>query len=137
MSSSGYLKREALIGKSVVSKNAEIIGTVSDLAVSLDGKVAIQVERKAPADATSSNDLFVGPDEIQAVGDVILLKTTSDMAGKGGSSMPAPAIPQPSSSTVMPPPPPGVSSQGKTCQKCGYVNAPNAKFCIKCGAVLQ
>ncbi len=85
MSSSGYLKRESLVGKSVVARNAVIIGTVSDLAVSLDGKVAIQVQRKTTADGTDSGDIFVGPDEIQAVGDVILLKTTSDMAGKGVS----------------------------------------------------
>jgi sporulation protein YlmC with PRC-barrel domain len=135
MSSSGYLRRESLVGKSVVSKNAVIIGTVSDLAVSLDGKVAIQVQRKTSAEANDSGDIFVGPDEIQAVGDVILLKTTSDMAGKGAPSVPV--VPQTVSSSVMPPPPPGASSQGKTCQKCGYVNAPNAKFCIKCGAPLQ
>lgn len=137
MSSSGYLKRESLVGKSVVARNAVIIGTVSDLAVSLDGKVAIQVQRKTTADGTDSGDIFVGPDEIQAVGDVILLKTTSDMAGKGAVSAPAPVMPQTVPGSVMPPPPPGVSSQGKACQKCGYVNAPNAKFCIKCGAALQ
>jgi sporulation protein YlmC with PRC-barrel domain len=135
MSSPGYLKRESLVGKSVVSKNAVIIGTVSDLAVSVDGKVAIQVQRKTPSDGTDTADMFVGPDEIQAVGDVILLRTTSDMAGKGMAS--APAMPSAVPSTVMPPPPPGSSSQGKTCQKCGFVNAPNAKFCIRCGAALQ
>ncbi|HXQ92016.1 MAG TPA: zinc-ribbon domain-containing protein [Nitrososphaerales archaeon] len=134
MSSSGYLKRESLVGKSVVSKNAEIIGTVSDLAVSLDGKVAIQVQRKPAPDGSNSEDMFIGPEEIQAVGDVILLKTTSDMAGKGIAS--APAIPQTIPSPVMPPPAPGTSSLGKSCQKCGYVNAPNAKFCIKCGTAL-
>jgi sporulation protein YlmC with PRC-barrel domain len=134
MSSSGYLKRESLVGKSVVSRNAEIIGTVSDLAVSLDGKVAIQVQRKPLADGSNSEDLFVGPDEIQAVGDVILLKTSTDMAGKGvaSPSSTVQTVPGP----VMPPPPPGASSMGKSCQKCGYVNAPNAKFCIKCGAAL-
>ena len=136
MSSSGYLKRESLLGKSVVSRNAEIIGTVSDLAVSLDGKVAIQVQRKPSATGTNSEDMFIGPDEIQAVGDVILLKTTSDMAGKVAASS-APTMQQTAPSAVMRPPPPGVSSQGKTCQKCGYINAPNAKFCIKCGAALQ
>ena len=33
-----YFKREDLLGKSVVSKSAEIVGTVADIAVSLDGK---------------------------------------------------------------------------------------------------
>src|SRR5579872_2791114 len=79
-SNSNYYKREDLIGKSVVSRNAEIIGTVADLAVSLDGRATIQVQRK---DTTDASELYIGSDEIQAVGDVVLLKTTSDMAGKG------------------------------------------------------
>jgi sporulation protein YlmC with PRC-barrel domain len=141
MSSSGYLKREELIGKSVISKNAQIIGTVLDLAVSTDGRLAIQVQKKTDSNSDST-DLFIGADQIQAVGDVILLKSVLDSGGATSSfssstasqtqstnSMP---IPAPS-----PPPPPGMTPQSKTCQKCGYVNSPNAKFCIKCGASLM
>jgi sporulation protein YlmC with PRC-barrel domain len=138
-SSSGYLKREELIGKSVVSKNAKIVGTVLDLAVSTDGRLAIQVQKKT--DDPASGDLFIGAEEIQAVGDVILLKNASDMIGSGVASPVTPAATLPPAVTpppapVSPPPPPGMTSQGKTCQKCGFVNSPNAKFCIKCGANL-
>jgi sporulation protein YlmC with PRC-barrel domain len=134
--SSGYLKREALVGKSVVSKNAEIIGTVLDLAVSTDGRLAIQVQKKG--DDPASSDLFIGAEEIQAVGDVILLKSSSP--GGANVSVPIPPVANPAApaTAISPPPPPSPSSSmGKTCQKCGYVNSANAKFCIKCGASLQ
>jgi sporulation protein YlmC with PRC-barrel domain len=134
MSSTGYLKREALIGKSVVTKNAEIMGTVLDIAITTDGKLAIQVQKKDQS-AESDSDLFVNADQIQAVGDVILLKGSSDSSSNVATAAPMSAS-VPSGPVVSPPPPPGTLSQSKTCQKCGYLNAPNAKFCIKCGASL-
>jgi sporulation protein YlmC with PRC-barrel domain len=133
LSSTGYLKREALLGKSVVSKNAEIVGTVSDLAASTDGRLAIQVQRKNPT-SSGDTDLFIGAEEILAVGDVILLKSAY-----GGMSFTATPVQAPSATVttpVPPPPPPGAIPQSRTCQKCGYVNALNAKFCIRCGASL-
>jgi sporulation protein YlmC with PRC-barrel domain len=141
MSSSGYLKREELIGKSVISKNAQIIGTVLDLAVSTDGRLAIQVQKKTDSN-TDSTDLFIGADQIQAVGDVILLKSVLDSGGAISSfSSSTASQTQSTNSTPVPapspPPPPGMMPQSKTCQKCGYVNSPNAKFCIKCGATLM
>jgi len=138
LSSTGYLKREALLGKSVVSKSAEIIGTVSDLAVSTDGRLAIQVQRKNPAASGDTSDLFIGAEDIQAVGDVVLLKSSSVGAPPLAPSSPvvSPSYTSTTSAVVSPPPPPGMIPQSRTCQKCGYVNAPNAKFCIKCGASL-
>ena len=133
MSSSGYFKREALVGKSVVSRNAEIIGTVLDLAVSGDGRLAIQVQKKGGSSTDGSSDMFIGAEDIQAVGDVVLLKNAY------GDSPSAPVVSTPPATvqtTPVPPPPmPGLSASsiGKTCQKCGYVNSANAKFCIKCG----
>lgn len=145
-STSGYLKREELIGKSVVSKNAQIVGTVLDLAISTDGRLAIQVQRKAESTGSDAGDLFIGADEIQAVGDVILLKNMPGSSTQAPLPISSAASPQQSPSlssgsatpaVAPPPPPPGSSSIGKTCQKCGYVNAANAKFCIKCGASLS
>jgi sporulation protein YlmC with PRC-barrel domain len=157
--SAGYIKRDALIGKSVISKNAEIIGSVRDIAVSMDGRIAIQVERKKDGDSVAAGeDLFIGSDEIQAMGDVILLKTSTEMAGKGvqmESKQPdmgaAPAIAAGSSAHVSgsgsssmpeapkPPPPlyPSTSAAtGKTCPKCGFYNSSTSRFCIKCGSAL-
>jgi sporulation protein YlmC with PRC-barrel domain len=135
-SNSNYFKREDLLGKSVVSRNAEIIGTVADLAVSLDGRATIQVQRKA---TTDTSELYIGSDEIQAVGDVVLLKTTSDMAGKGAPSQAvlAPSSGMASTASSVSSTSYLSSSQGKSCPKCGFLNSPNAKFCIKCGTSLS
>jgi sporulation protein YlmC with PRC-barrel domain len=132
---STYLKREDLLGKSVVSRNAQIVGTVADIAVSLDGKVAIQVQRKS---STDPSELYIGSDEIQAVGDVVLLKTSSDLAGKGAPAQTYAVPPAPSNSftsSVAPQPFIG-GSPGRSCPKCGYLNSANSKFCIKCGTAL-
>jgi|SRR5579872_1211257 len=128
MSSSGYLKREDLIGKFVVSKDAKIVGTVLDLAVSSDGRLAVQVQKKT---GDTSEDIFIGPQEIQAVGDVILLKSGSDGA------QPPPLPPPPAYSSAATTTTSSSASMGRTCQKCGFVNSANAKFCIKCGNSLM
>ena len=63
-----YLKRDEIVGKSVVSNIASIVGTVADLVVSIDGKIGLRV---APKSGTSGEELIVGSDEIQAIGVVI------------------------------------------------------------------
>ena len=159
----GYLKREDLLGKSVVSKKAEIIGTVKDIAVSMDGKIAIQVERKPSATGGSNEDIFVGADEIQAVGDVILLKDPNSQSAprpmppsrptvESAAGMTSSTISSSGTSTtvgtpannsgVSPPPYPGsppasTQQQQKICPKCGYSNSANSRFCIKCGTKLS
>src|ERR1700730_7638747 len=114
---SNYLKREDLLGKSVISRNAEIIGTVADIAVSLDGRIVIQVQKKSSSDPS---ELYVGSEEIQAAGDVILLKTSSDMVGKVAPAQPYVAAPMlPSGITASSAAPPFLgASQGKSCPKC-------------------
>jgi sporulation protein YlmC with PRC-barrel domain len=136
---SSFIKREDLIGKPVVGTDAIIVGTVMDLAVSPDGRVAIQVRRKN--DVQSSNeqelDLFVGSEEIQAVADVILLKHKSTRAGQGMDTQ-SPAIGTEAQGSYTatvpyPPSPPPQVSTLKTCSRCGYANSPTSRFCIKCG----
>src|ERR1700730_8124839 len=110
---SNFLKREAILGTPVVSRNAEIVGTVADIAVSLDGKVAIQVQRKS---STDLSELYIGSDEIQAVGDVVLLKTSSDMAGKGAPAQTYMVSPPSSSTSTSVTPQPFIgASQGRSC----------------------
>ena len=117
-----YLKRDEIVGKSVVSNNASIVGTVADLVVSVDGKIGLRV---APKSGTIEEELIVGSDELHAIGDVILLKPKPIDRSTVVSSQPTP------------PPFPSTSSQGKTCGRCGYVNSAHSKFCIKCGNSLQ
>ncbi len=122
-SSPGYLKRDELVGKSVISGNGEMIGTVKDVVVSMDGKMGLNVSRKAPA-PDGSIEVIVSAGEIQAMGDVILLKpATSNVVRSAQAPMPQ-AFP-----TSAP--------QMKACPRCGYVNGAGSRFCIKCGLSLQ
>ena len=120
----GYMKREELVGKSVVSDRAVIIGTVKDLAASTDGKIGLHVARKS---ASGSEDVIISSDEIQAMGDVILLKPIAPYPIKEFSR----------SQQSMLPPLPGAIPQMRTCNRCGYGNGVNSRFCIKCGMSLQ
>jgi len=121
----GYLKREQLVGKSVIASNAEIVGTVKDIAASIDGKVGLHVVRKS-ASGAGSEEVIINADEIQAMGDVVLLKPINSVTGK---------IP-PRAQQPIPPPFPTTTLQGKGCGRCGYVNGANSRFCIKCGMSL-
>ncbi|MHB1867783.1 MAG: zinc-ribbon domain-containing protein [Nitrososphaerales archaeon] len=117
----GYMKRDELVGKSVISDKAVIIGTVKDLAASTDGKIGLHVTRNS---VSGSEEVIISADEIQAMSDVILLKPTT----------PHPVREYPQS---MLPPLPGAIPQARTCNRCGYGNGANSRFCIKCGTSLQ
>lgn len=121
-----YLKREQLVGKSVIAANAEIVGTVKDIAVAIDGKAGLHVTRKSTS-GTESAEVIINSDQIQAMGDVVLLKPVSTAPEKI-----SPRVQQPS-----PPPFPSANLLPKTCGRCGYANGANSKFCIKCGMSLQ
>jgi sporulation protein YlmC with PRC-barrel domain len=121
--SQGYLKREQLIGKSVITSNAQIIGSVKDIAVTTDGKIGLHVLKSSE---TGSGEVIINADEIQAMGDVVLLKPIATR----GSKMPD------QSSRPMPPTFPS-ATMTRTCGRCGYVNGANSRFCIKCGMSLQ
>ncbi|MDG6906339.1 MAG: PRC-barrel domain-containing protein [Nitrososphaerota archaeon] len=120
-----YLKREELLGKTVISGNAEVIGTVKEIVVSTDGKVGLHVEPKASS-GTNTEETIVNADEIQAMADVILLKTT----GSNHSKVAEPPV-------LSPPPMPTLTSGPRSCNHCGYTNSANSRFCIKCGKSLQ
>ncbi len=127
-----------MLGKQVVGTDALVVGTVKDLAVSSDGRVALQVTRKNQEGGDV--DVFLGSDEIMAVGDVILLKNASKKAGAGLSGeQTTQSSASSASSTVSPPPsyPTNTSTTGKTCSRCGYTNNASSRFCIKCGNSLQ
>jgi sporulation protein YlmC with PRC-barrel domain len=116
-----YLNRDEILGKSVVASNGLIVGTVADLVVSPEGKVGIRV---TPKSQSSSQESVVGSEDIQAIGDVILLKAKGVERNIAVSSQ------------VVPPPPNPVI-QTRTCRRCGYLNGMNSRFCIKCGNSLQ
>ncbi|MHB8565964.1 MAG: PRC-barrel domain-containing protein [Nitrososphaerales archaeon] len=127
----GYLKREEIIGKPVVTTDAIMIGNVKDVAVSLYGKAALQIEAKGKGEAPAK-DTFVYSEDIQAIGDIILLRYASSRSEVESEKINRLLIdPQ-----TQPPPFPVLSTTGKTCAKCSYFNTPNSRFCIKCGSPL-
>ena len=121
------LRREDLIGKQLVSSDAKILGTVSDVLFTSEGKTMLQLDK--PATGTSET---IGADLISVIGDVILLR--SQIPKIEQQTPPSPAGPSPQQ--VSPPPFPG-AGQTRICTRCGYANNLNSKFCIKCGLQLQ
>ena len=115
-----YFKREELVGKSVVAADASIVGTVEDLVATSEGKMGLKIASKNASDTANR---IINSDEIQAMGDVILLKPSR-------SSGPVP--PQPA-----PPPSPGSFMLARNCSRCGYSNSSNSRFCIKCGQKME
>jgi sporulation protein YlmC with PRC-barrel domain len=122
-----YMEREQLIGKPVISSTGMITGSVKDIAAGVDGKVRLHVTRKT-ASGNEPEEITISSDEIQALGDVVLLKPV-------GSSFSAAPISQAQQPT--PPPFPISAPLTKACSRCGYVNGANSRFCIKCGTSLQ
>ena len=112
------LKREDLVGKQLVSSDAKILGIVSNVLFTSEGKAMLQLEK--PVTGASET---IGADLISAIGDVILLRSQTTPVG---------TAPQ----QVSPPPFPG-ASQTRICTRCGYANNLNSRFCIKCGLQLQ
>ena len=55
-----YLKREQLVGKSVISADASVVGTVEDLVATLDGKIGNRLTLKNPS--TTTTNTIVGSD---------------------------------------------------------------------------
>ena len=135
ISKSGFLRREDILGKPVVGQDAKIVGTVKDLAVSVDGKVALQVEKKDASPGSESSDIFVRSDEILAVGDFVLLRSSSAKAGASLSASSVAPFRQQSESAA---PPPFLGKEmGKACPRCNFSNSQTSRFCVKCGSLMQ
>lgn len=118
----GYLRREELVGKLVVSIDASIVGTVDDIVATTDGKIGLRVAMKHESD--QADKTIVESENIQAMGDVVLLRSAGDRKSLN-------IIKQPS------PPPAPVPIVTRTCSRCGFVNGSNSRFCIKCGLRLD
>ncbi len=119
------LKREDLVGKQVVSSEAKIVGTVSEVAFSANGRVILQLQAK---DGTTAE--MISGDSIFAIGDLILLKPPVAVSH-------AAELPQVGARQQVPPPPFPGSIPTKICARCGHANNQSAKFCIKCGLILS
>ncbi len=108
-----FLSRERMIGKQVIDSKGTIVGNVKDISVNLESKeIALLIAARTGA------EVDVPSDDVLQVGDVILL-------GK---------------EIKLPPPPEGAPPVLPTvskCVKCGHLNEPDSRFCIKCGTELK
>jgi sporulation protein YlmC with PRC-barrel domain len=147
---SSFLNREDVLGKSVIGLDAKLVGVVKDLAISTEGKVAIRIDAAKDDRESEAEDLYVGADEILAIGEVVLLRHSSALAGRQASilaSSPTASPPTSYPSTVLVPPaypssrdftatsmsPPSSIANGRVCSRCNFLNSASSKFCIKCG----
>lgn len=103
-----YYTREEIGGKEVIESEAKKVGVVRDMAFSMEGKVVLILDKFGKKGELE--EAFLPFDKILKVGDVILIKSASDLE--------APSIP------------------GKICPNCKNRNPHNANYCIKCGITL-
>jgi sporulation protein YlmC with PRC-barrel domain len=151
----GFIKRGDLLGKQVIENRGLIIGNVRDIAFSFsEDRVELALTVQA-----GSQEFNIPWHEIQAVGDVILLKVSRDKVRPSAVPTPTPTptpiptsapTPAPSPTTTLPPSPPPTPAPTipppsttlppivieRTCPECGHRNPPNAKYCVKCGKKL-
>ena len=123
---STFISRENLVGKQVIDAKGMVVGSVSDISVDIEEKqIAFNVS------ARSGAIVDIASEDIDQVGDVVILKTTLDpevYEPKAGTTVKSGKIEVP---VAAPPPEPN------KCPKCKYVNDPSSKFCIKCGTKLR
>ena len=104
-----FHRREEINGKEVIESEAKKVGTVKDLAYSLDGRVALIVEQKM--DKGKVREGFLSFDKIQKIGDVVLVKSVQDLEM--------------------------VPVVERTCPNCKAKNPIEVKYCFKCGVTLS
>ncbi len=128
-----FIKREELIDKTVIGIDGNAIGKVSDIMISLQGKVGLAVKTK------DGDEIVVEASDISAAGEYILCRLTLAQArDKYMRAKMAPSALQQSPTQPVPTQPvPGMQAQvGPTCPSCGHVNPPGARFCERCGTRL-
>lgn len=110
-----YLKREDVVGKTVIDGKGDSLGVVKDIAFSIRGEIAFVVEKKDGS--TESVPLSM----VERIGEYIVLYKQAQQPAPGA-----------------PPAPPGPPQQEEfiVCPVCGYKNPPGTKYCLRCGAEL-
>lgn len=115
-----FIKRGEVVGKQVVERRGYIIGTVKDLSFSITPEgveLAISVD-------SAGRELNIPWAEIQAIGDVVLLKSQYEKPTPAPTLVTQPAVPTPA--------PVGAGLE-KICPYCEFKNPSDAKFCVRCG----
>ena len=103
-----YHRRDEISGKEVIESDAKKVGTVKDLAYSLDGKAALIVEQTIEKGRIQEG--FLSFDKIEKIGDVVLVKSVQDL-------------------DVIP-------VVERACPNCKAKNPIDSKYCFKCGVTM-
>ncbi len=98
----GFVAIRKLVGMSVYSSDASLLGTVKDIGLR-DNKTKIVMV----ISTTEQTEREVPWDQISKMGDIVLLK-----AAEGAKDVP---------------------SGSGMCDKCGFANKPDSRFCEQCG----
>ncbi|MEM2227925.1 MAG: PRC-barrel domain-containing protein [Candidatus Bathyarchaeia archaeon] len=104
-----YYTKEDVVGKEVIETEAKKVGVVKDLAFSTEGKIALILDKID--EKGEFQEALLPFDKILKIGDVILIKSVSDLEA--------------------------FLTPGKVCPNCKTRNQVNAKYCVKCGVTLQ
>jgi len=121
-----FFRREDVIGKTVVDANGKILGKVSDIGFDIKGNLVIVI-----GEGDDQNYVFFS--NIQAVGDVVILKTagieTQETGAGGGHAAISGSNPTAQQHASQPP-----RHDVIYCPECGHPNPVGSKFCENCGS---
>ncbi len=113
-----YLKREDVVGKTVIDGRGNSLGVVKDIAFSVRGEIAFLVEKK---DGSLES---VPLTRVERIGEYIVLykEMAPGVPGQPGRPMQAGQ--------------PVQQEEFIICPVCGYKNPPGTEYCLRCGAKL-
>lgn len=103
-----YHRRNGVAGKDVIETEAKKIGVIKDLAYTSDGKAALVVD--LPPEKGTMREGFLLFDKIKKMGDIVLIKSISDLDI--------------------------IAASEAVCPNCKGKNPAASKFCFKCGVTL-
>lgn len=120
-----------ILKKQVVDSNGEIVGSVTDIVVTIGGA---KPEALLSVTTEDGKKIQVSFTDVSAISEVVLL-SKDILEGKEAVKPAAAFAPaKPKKPTVAPTPlPPPTVPTTKKCGKCGFDNRLDSKFCIKCG----
>jgi sporulation protein YlmC with PRC-barrel domain len=123
-----FRSREYYVGKRIIDVDGMIVGNLKDINFDMAMKEIVFT-----ASTPDGTEVTLNQNDVSAVGDVVLLKSSGRVQKPTAAA--TPSAPQPA--PAPPSPPEVVPFEPTLCPKCGFRNEPATKFCIKCGTRLR
>lgn len=134
-----FLKQTEVVQKTVVGADGRTIGTVKEVAFSLDGRLGLVV-------SDDDGEHTVPLEDVNGIADYVVLKPREDhvtpteaarAAGPDKSNAVPPAGEARASKAADTRTVPGAATALSQCPKCAKDVKPGARFCGRCGHALQ